>query len=318
MMYRILSASLVGLALSACGGSSGDGDSRFSLAVTDAPVDEADEVIVTFTGVELQGAGEDLSFTLDQPVSLDLLSLQGDRSAFLIEGEAIPPGQYTHIRLLVDALDQSCQNPTGEEASYVVIDGVSYPITVPSGGLRINAPLTIAAGGQAAYTVDFDLRKSLAERGATGCYNIRPTALRVVDNAEVGHLAGTVDPELLSGESCAQAMEPGQGSAVYVYSGDVTPDDLDTSDDSNEDPLVSALLEPVRDPDTQEVTGFSYNVGFLLTGSYTVALTCNAAADVSTEDNSDVVAFQQPGLVAISAGETSNYDFVAAQPTPAP
>ncbi len=315
-MYRILGITIVAAALAGCGSSSGDGDGRFSLAVTDAPVDEAEEVVVTFTGVELQGGDEPLSFTLDQPVALDLLTLQGDRSAFLVDGEPIPPGQYSHILLQVDALDQNCQNPTGEEASYVVIDGTRYPITVPSGGLRINAPLTIAAGGQAAYTVDFDLRKSLAERGATGCYNIRPTALRVVDNAEVGHLAGTVDQDLLSGESCAQAMEPGQGSAVYVYSGDVTPDDLDTSDDSNVDPLVSALLEPVRDPDTQEVTGFSYNVGFLLTGSYTVALTCNAAADVSTEDNSDVVGFQQPGLVAISAGETSNYDFVASTPAP--
>src|SRR5690625_3017795 len=69
------------------GGNSGDGNSdggddndgttgTFSLAVTDAPVDNADHVYVAFTGVTLHPVdGDPVVFTIDGAQNVDLLTL---------------------------------------------------------------------------------------------------------------------------------------------------------------------------------------------------------------------------------------------------
>lgn len=310
-MNRVFILAVSALALTACGGSSGGGSTgKLSLAVTDAPVDEADEVVVTFTAIEFFGTDSEADsdsprqrIELDQPVSLDLLDLQGDQSAFLLDGVDIPVGTYQKIGLIVDGADPSCQNIVGDEPSYISIDGTSYPLVVPSGaqsGLKIG-PITIAAGGQASYTVDFDLRKSIAERGVTGCYNLRPV-LRLVDNAEVGHLAGSVDPDLLIDEACTADPVTGEGAAVYVFSdADASPDDAGSANP----PITSSLL--TQDADTGEL---SYSVGFLLAGDYTASLTCQAGDDDAEAD--DDIAFQASVNVNISAGATTEQDFEAA------
>lgn len=306
--------------LGACSDSgSGGGSGSFSLGVTDAPVDEADAVVVGFTAVELLDAEGQvaLRFDLDTTQQVDLLAQQGDNQFFLIQDEQIPAGVYEEVRLIVDEqTSASCNaaqaNP--ERPSYITIDGTDFPLIVPSGGqtgLKVRGPLTIAAGGSAAYTVDFDLRKSIAERGATGCYNLRPV-LRVVDNAEVGTLAGSIDPALLVDSSCTANPVTGQGAAVYVYSGaGVTPDDFDGSEP---DPLTTALLTPVTDEGGQLI-GFSYEVGFLLEGGYTVALSCQAGDDLPAPSD-DEIAFIQPNDVVIVRDMTLPLDFVVTAETP--
>ncbi|MEJ2523462.1 MAG: DUF4382 domain-containing protein, partial [Gammaproteobacteria bacterium] len=82
-----LLALLPALALAACGGSSEDNPAvgTLNLKLTDSPVDSAQEVVVVFTGVELQHSdGERVSFDFcdfgNQPPdcpAIDLLALQG-------------------------------------------------------------------------------------------------------------------------------------------------------------------------------------------------------------------------------------------------
>jgi hypothetical protein len=302
--------------LSACSDSgSGGGSGSFSLGVTDAPVDEADSVVVGFTAVELLDAegGVALRFDLDETQQVDLLAQQGDNQFFLVQDEQIPAGVYEEVRLIVaEQTNASCNaaqaNP--ERPSYITIDGTDFPLIVPSGGqtgLKVRGPLTIAAGGSAAYTVDFDLRKSIAERGATGCYNLRPV-LRVVDNAQVGTLTGSVDPALLADSSCTADPVSGAGAAVYVYSGPgVTPDDFNGADP---EPLTTALLQPEMLDGA--LVDFSYEVGFLLEGSYTVALSCQAGDDLPAPSD-DEIAFIQPGDVEIIRDSVSEFDFTVVE-----
>ena len=282
------------LALAACGG--GDGNTgSISVGVTDAPVDNADAVVVTFTGVELLDSNGNTaeSFTLDSPQSIDLLALQGSNSEFLVSGETVVAGSYEEVRLLVDTENASCQNLSAPFASYITIDGTDYPLVVPSGGssgLKVKGPITVAAGGNAAYTVDFDLRKSVSERGGTGCYNLRPV-LRVVDNAQVGTLSGRVDGALLADANCTSDPVTGVASA---------PVDVDGSDP---DPLSSALLTP-----TDDQTGdFTYELGFLLAGDYTAAFTCQAGDD--DPEASDTIAFGPVANVTIQADTVTTQDF---------
>ncbi|WP_161776247.1 DUF4382 domain-containing protein [Polycyclovorans algicola] len=312
-MFRHIWVAGLGLALLAgCSDSgSGGGTGALSLGVTDAPVDDADAVVVGFSAVELLDAdgGVALRFDFDEIQTVDLLEQQGDNQFFLIQDEQIPSGVYEEVRLIVaEQSNASCNaaqaNPN--RPSYITVDGVDYPLIVPSGaqtGLKVRGPLTIAAGGSAAYTVDFDLRKSIAERGATGCYNLRPV-LRVVDNAEVGTLTGSVDPALLADSSCTADPVSGAGAAVYVYSGSgVTPDDFDGTDP---EPLTTALLQPEMLDGA--LVDFSYEVGFLLEGNYTVALSCQAGDDLPAPSDDDIV-FIQPGDVEIIRDTVSEFDF---------
>lgn len=303
------------LLTAACGGGGGGFDgtqtASLSVGVTDAPVDDAQAVVVTFTAIELLDGDDQVrqSFVFDEPVSVDLLQQQGDQQFFLIQDRQVPVGVYEQIRLIVDGpTSASCNaaqsNP--DHPNYITVDGVDYPLIVPSGaqtGLKIQGPITLAAGGSAAYTVDFDLRKSVAERGVTGCYNLRPV-LRVVDNAAVGTLVGEVDPALLADASCTSDPVSGVGAAVYVFSGaGQTPDDFDGSDP---EPLTTALLQP--EPSAGVPQSFTYEVGFLLEGDYTVALSCQAGDDAPAPIDDDIE-FILPADVLVVAGEATQVDF---------
>lgn len=312
--------------LAGCGGGNGGGTGSLSLGVTDAPVDDADAVVVTFSAVELLGSdgGVRERFSFATPQTVDLLEFQGDAQRFLVNDVQIASGVYNEIRLIVaDQTNASCNaamaNPN--HPSYITVDGTDYPLIVPSGGqsgLKVKGPITIAAGGSAAYTVDFDLRKSISERGATGCYNLRPV-LRVVDNAQVGTLAGSVNPALLADSSCTSDPVTGEGASVYVYTGaGIVPDDFD-GDPNTAEPLTTALLTPVLDGNV--VVDFTYEVGFLLEGSYTVALSCQAGDDVPPPGTAEApannaIAFIQPGNVSIVRNTVADYDFTVVAPAP--
>ena len=311
----LAATAVLALLTAACGGSSGgSGNAQtgsLSVGVTDAPVDDAERVVVTFTGIELLDGDDQVreSFVFDAPISVDLLEQQGDQQFFLIQDRQVPVGVYDQVRLIVDGpANASCNSAQSDpnHPNFITVDGTDYPLIVPSGaqtGLKIQGPITLAAGGSAAYTVDFDLRKSIAERGATGCYNLRPV-LRVVDNAAVGTLVGEVDPALLADASCTSDPVSGVGAAVYVYSGGgQTPDDFDGSDP---EPLTTALLQPGGGDGVP--LSFSYEVGFLLEGDYTVALSCQAGDDAPAPADDDIQ-FILPADAFIVAGEATQLDF---------
>ena len=90
---------------------------------------------------------------------------------------------------------------------------------------------------------------------------MRPV-IKLVNNAEVGTLTGTVDADLVPDETC----EP----AVYVFNND-NPDE---SDVGVGEASASAMVMPVDENDLS--LGYRYEIGFLLTGSYEAAFTCDA------------------------------------------
>lgn len=273
--------------LAACGDGATGGTGTLKLSVTDAPVDGAAAVVVTFTGVELQPSdGERITVIYDAPRQIDLLALQGGLSAPLLDGMDVPAGDYAWTRLMVAA------DGTGE--SFVqLLDGSIHGLRIPSGdqsGLKLHGGVTVAAGGVSSFTVDFDLRKSLHDpQGGDPDYLLRPT-LRLVDDLEVGTLTGAVDPLLLT-EGCAPA--------VYVYSGAGTPPD--DVGGAGAQPIASSGI--VFDPDTGAA---SYTVGYLAGGAYTVAFTCQAAADLPDAD--DAIAFAPVLDATIVAGQVTTRD----------
>jgi hypothetical protein len=252
-----------------CGGGEGSaasaGTGRLSLGITDAPVDDASAVVVKFTAIELKPEGGNaITIPLDPAPSIDLLELAGGDSRDLLKDREVPAGRYEWVRLSIDAQQNT---PT----SYIDLsDGQRFPLYVPSGsetGLKLIRGFTVAAGSTSAFTIDFDLRKSvIAPPGRAPNYILKPV-LRVVDNLRVGSLAGTVAPALLLAGCTPQ---------VYVFAGaSVIPDDLDIAETPDVDPLVTAAV--ALDAASGE---YRFRIGFLEAGDYTAAFTCDGALDM--------------------------------------
>jgi hypothetical protein len=290
----------VALGLAACsGGGGGNETGQVSLAITDAPVDDASSVVVQFNGVAFKRAGaapEVVQNLTPSPRQLDLLQYQEGRAALLLDGVTLPAGDYEWVRLIVD-------HETGVRDSYVVLTGgEECELYVPSGaesGLKLNRGFTLPADGSVALTIDFDLRKSLhAPPGQSGTaeactqgYLMRPT-LRIVDDANVGAIAGHVDGGLVT-EECLPK--------VYVFSGaGVTPDDIEEANGADADPLVVASVAVDNGS-----TVYAYRAAFLPPGPYTAAFTCDdddAAAD-------ETLTFIGAQDVTVQANVLSTADF---------
>jgi hypothetical protein len=268
--------------LAACGGEDGGGGQTtgtLKVGITDAPVDFADEVVVQFSGVELKPRDGE-AFSIDFPAKrLDLLELQGTRRALLLDGETVPAGQYEWMRLKVDA------DPNVVGDSYVRLEtgGEECEMRIPSGdqtGLKLVRGFTVGAGTITDFTIDFDLRKSVVappgqRTPVNTCdnqaYLLKP-ALRIVDNLQVGVIAGSVDPGLISAQCASSTAAPYPGN-VYLFGpiaagGDVLTDDYDgvEPDPNGGDPLTSAMVDK---------NTFAYAIGFVPVGDYRVAYTCD-------------------------------------------
>ena len=309
-MYRNLNSRLGFLVISLSsltvllGGCLGDGSSgssgNLTLGITDAPVDGAQHVYVQFSGLELHGSsagGITLNFCEDpananntvvstntcaksKPKKIDLLNLNSGKSDELISGYTLDAGHYQWVRLMVDTANQL--------DSYIVLsDGSNHELTIPSGsetGLKLVHGFDVAAGGNMNFTIDFDLRKSV--HSADGSYMLKP-ALRLVDNLQVGSVAGTVSASLLT--SC-------NGPAVYVYSGSsVTPTDVNTS--LNTGPITSAAVN---------LTDNTYKAAFLEAGNYTVAFSCVATDDPAA---TNILTFSGTSNVTVTANTKTEHNF---------
>ncbi|MDH3527903.1 MAG: DUF4382 domain-containing protein [Gammaproteobacteria bacterium] len=297
LVISMIALSGLALMLTACGGG-GSSTGTLNLSLTDAPIDEADEVVVHFVGVELQPAGGErimFDFTASGemcdgdpiPCMIDLTNYTDGDRVLLLDGVTVPAGQYSWMRLIL-----------AEDPGHIMINGEQSPLQIPSGaqtGLKLHSGFVVAAGSVTDYTVDFDLRKSVHLPSCDGCdYKLRPT-LRLIDNLEVGTLTGTVDPALIIAE-CS--------GAVYVFDGTVTvPDDEDGEGVGGPDPIATALVP------NDGVYG--YTVGFLVEGNYLVTFTCDALLDTEADED---INFVGTDSVSIVAGETTEHDIVPAAP----
>ncbi|MGA7800050.1 MAG: hypothetical protein WCC36_04500 [Gammaproteobacteria bacterium] len=132
---------------------------------------------------------------------------------------------------------------------------------------------------------------------ANGSYVLTP-ALRLLNNQQVGQLAGTASNSFMTGGTsiAANSCSP----AVYVYSGaNVTPVDIDPT--SSVQPVTTASLA------LNKATGNNdYKAALLAPGDYTLAVTCAANDDPST---ADTLAFSTAKNATVTAKATTAVDF---------
>lgn len=303
----------------------GDGNGQLSLALVDAPVDDADNVLVEFTGVEIkpvEGSWEVFDLEGDSltcinwlngndPVEtpegqptircIDLLALQGGASELILDGVTVPAGDYNGIRLSVnaerDTLDSVLVDETGGWNS----------LWIPSGsqsGLKLNSTFTVGDEGRSDFIIDFDLRKSVNNPQGFPDYRLKPS-LKLIENSRSGALFGVVDTALIQADNCSNGEDNTEGNSVYIFQGDVDPVDYRGEDT---DPYTTAMVELNDNGD------YVYRAAFLPVGTYTAAFTCQGASD--DPEAADDLDFnpESPArsVRSIEAGQDTELNFTAA------
>lgn len=262
------------------GGGRGGAEYGFlTLSITDAPIDDATEVVVQFNGVEFMPSSdssnqESITIMFDQPMSINLLELQGEKSKALLTNEILPTGHYNWVNLKVTAVKDGIMD------SYIKFkDGTVHELDIPIGseiGLTIIGGLEVIANTPTAKTIDFDLRKSIIAN-LLGDFEMKPV-LNLVSNDKSGVIKGKIKLRVLTSSNCSDS-DPETGNAVYLYEGkNIVPDDIDGIDP---EPVASALVKMNR------ATGkYEYSFGFVPFGKYTATFTCEADLDdPATDDN---------------------------------
>jgi hypothetical protein len=289
MTKAFVTACGAALLLAGCGGGGGGGGiaatpatGQLTVGLTDGPIDDAEAVVVTFTGLELQrtnGERVQIDFPTDAAKHIDLLALQGGTTGELTSGASVPAGEYQWLRLKVVA----AQNASD---SYIRLKtGEQYPLWIPSGaetGLKLNRAFTVAQGSITNLLIDFDLRKSIhAPPGQAPNWLLRPT-LRMMDRLQVGGIAASVDLQALTAAQLGAAAGIADCRAgLYVFPGTAAAaDDMDGVATDGPDPIV---YRPVAYDGTSATTVVT--IPFLEVGSYQVAATC--AYDVDAADTND-------------------------------
>jgi len=295
-MLDFMTAAAIALLLAGCGGGGGGGSASgtagaLSISITDAPVDDLYQVWVAFTRVVIQPADGGDRIVVDvrddqgNPKMIELKSLGSGQSEMLLNEYPLPQGSYSWARLEIDPLQ-----------TYVIVEEggqqllLDCPSCVPDkSGLKLNRPFHMEADGWVAFTIDFDLRKSITLRQRNKPnprdydYKLRPT-LRILDTEIASSfLYGTVT------DTRSEPVNPSDpsGCAVYVYAGNVTPDDICLTPDVPPQDCASPGARPALEADVSLNAGsglFEYRTGFIYPGPYTLALVCESDDPALDED----------------------------------
>jgi hypothetical protein len=146
-------------------------------------------------------------------------------------------------------------------------------------GFKPKGDVTVEAGGSSRFTVEFDLRRNVVdpESPLDTAYRLKPTGLRLVNDATVGTISGAVAATIFPTD-CTPS-----DAKVYLYdrtgvAGPFVADDMHLGNDSF---VTSVGVEQVIAPEA----GYRYLIGFVPAGTYAVSLTCDTEDDPNVDED---------------------------------
>ena len=200
---------LAGLALAACGADStglGGNKGRLTINLTDSPGDLADAFItvdhITLIGTSDEGQSEHLTLEPEVTGYINLLDLAGGEVLGLVDGEEIPAGQYSELRIILDDA-----YVTLSDGRVFATSGAALPSGVTAAGeLKcpscsqsgfkvkfMNGGLNIDADEGTTVLLDFDVGQTFGHQaGQSGMWIMNPVLRATTNTVNFGKLTGTV------------------------------------------------------------------------------------------------------------------------------
>ena len=298
VMVAVLSATLL---MTACRGvddnNGGGGNGELTLGISDGPVDEADEVRIAFSGVEITPVGgmPMLIENLEEDF-IDFLDLSGGERELLLDEFDLADGTYDSIRLIVNEMD-----------SFVDVGGSRFNLVVPPGE-EMNLLLDVNVffdedNDLEDLTIDVDLRKSIRVDNTQSppVYEFHPN-LRVVETSRSETLRGTVHEDFIEDTRCANQNNNEDGNAVYLFVGN--SGGFQDLQNNAGDPFATTGVEFNTASNQWE-----FAFGFLPRQSYRLVFTCDAILDDPEQDDFVSMDFEGPIIVDVRQGNTETVAF---------
>jgi hypothetical protein len=296
------------MSLMACSGGSGDpaptGPSKISISLMDAPVDGVTAVYVKITSMWIKpqgGPAVQLPLTTT-PMTVNLMELTDKNAAILIDEAVIEPGSYEWLSMDV-AAERNVRD------SYVMTEAggeEEIELRVPSNRVRLVGGFEVPPNKSLQLLFDWDMRKGLVYPPGQHQYMLKP-AFRMLDVTAYGELKGTIaaatvgtslDPAV---NNCASddKVNLDVGNVVYVFGGNVTPDDVDGTGDA------LATVKATRN----SAGDYVYRT-LVEPGTYTVVFSCEAGND-DPEAEDDITFLNPVGSTnpVASQGNTTIVNF---------
>lgn len=180
-MKKLFLAAVLSVSLFACKKDSSSTTSHMTVKLTDAP-GAFDAVILNIKSVVVvTSAGEHTLNVNGGPI--DILRFRLGRDTVLA-AQDIPAGTIQQIRLVLN-----------DSGNRVVVAGVSYDLTTPSGqtsGVKLNVHDNLVAGVAYTMLLDFDAAQSVVLTG-NGKYILKPV-IRAIPQAVSGVISGVISP----------------------------------------------------------------------------------------------------------------------------
>jgi hypothetical protein len=156
-----------------------------NVRITDSPYGSAKAVLVTFSEVSAHKDGDwkkvPFSDSSAATWTCDLKKLQNSAEDLLGTGR-LSPGHYTMLRVVVQSakiyFDNSAQSTTPCARSIPEPAGASFPMTIPSGEVRLNGTFPLTDDAPTTVLIDFDGESSIRETG-TRTFTMTPV-IRIV------------------------------------------------------------------------------------------------------------------------------------------
>lgn len=152
-----------------------------TIKLTDAP-GAYDAIFLNVKEIQIISTGGNSTIDADGEI-FNILDFKMGRDT-VIASQDIPSGLLNEVRFVLF-----------EEGNTIVVNGISYPLTTPSGqssGVKIKVNEELIAGAGYTLLLDFDAAKSIVKTG-NGKYILKPV-IRAIPAAVSGVIKGKINP----------------------------------------------------------------------------------------------------------------------------
>jgi len=283
-----------------------------TLSFSDAPLEDLKEVVIEVERIEFRRSeGDDLvveMFDLSTSAGansfqIDLLMFTGRNSFEVLTGLTVEADFYNEIFIGINTDENA-------NTSYVLDDEDMQRVlrvNEDSGGLTLEGRQIDADNEN--ITVEFGLARALKFNANDDSYTLDEEGIVLVDETLASSLGGTVDEDLFDAVDECSVVDGDAtvGNRVYLYEGtDLDREALADVFTANADNSAGRIAPYAASTLRDESLGWQFTFGFLPSGNYTLAFSCNAEEDDARTIDDITVPLPDNQIIEVSLDTQQN------------